>query len=77
MTDATNIDFDFRFRGPRRKFVSTTTRNLGLNVLRMNVTFHDYFRNLNGQSRIKPPIYCTQMGKNERGRLLQRMDTGA
>jgi len=74
MANTTNIDLKFRLSCPRRKFVSATTGHLGLNVLRMNVTFHDYFRNSNGQFRIKPPIYCTQTGKNERGMV--RMTSG-
>jgi hypothetical protein len=43
MANAANIDFDLRFGRPRRKLVSATAGNVGLNIFRMNVLFHGYF----------------------------------
>ena len=62
MANATNIDLEFRLGRPGRKLVSATTGYLGLNVLRMNVTFHDYIFT-------RAHAHCTRMGKNVRGTL--------
>jgi len=43
MADAANIDFEFRFGRPGRKFVAATAGYLGLNVFWMDVTFHVLF----------------------------------
>jgi hypothetical protein len=59
MTNAANIDFEFRLCRPRGKFITATAGYLGFNVLWMNVLLHNF---LSIRSN-KPPSYCTKTGK--------------
>jgi len=57
MTNATNIDLDFRFGRSCYEFIPTTTGHLGFNVFRMNVLFHGYACNFVGALRAKNTLF--------------------